>query len=94
MGPDPFAQDLVVGAGDESEAIGGLFDEDVGVRVERKLEDLGEDVRESPEFLLAEGERGGFREGRSGVISQRDVPFLGYRMNLHGFGQGKSRSLA
>ena len=79
MSPN-FIPDFV-GRDDESERIGGFFDEYIGVGVERKFEDFGEDVRESAEIFFP---CVGLREGRSDVVSKGDVSCFRRWMNLHG----------
>lgn len=74
----------IVGGDDESERIGGFLDEYIGVGVEGKFEDFGEDVRESAENFFPAEECVGLRERRSDVVSKGEVWRFRRWMNLHG----------
>jgi hypothetical protein len=56
-GVSPHVVDVCVGLSDESEAIGALLHQYIGVGPKRKLQDPAEDVGQAPELLGAQTQK-------------------------------------
>lgn len=82
----PHVVDVVIGLGDESEAIVALLDQNISIGTEGELEDPTEDVGQAPELLGGETQKGlslGERVPRTHIVLDGDVALPGHRVDLH-----------